>query len=348
MKNNGAINPEFSFARTIFFQALILACDSVKLSITAIYPDLKYIQYIHLKLGCFLHKQLIVDEELLMTIKLTEKQTPIFEQSKRINQYGQEYWTAREFSQILGYDNYRRFLAVIRKAKQACENSGYPVSAHFEHSVEWLVNAMGKKSKRTSINLSRYACYLIVQNANPSKPVAALAQTYFAIQSRKQELLEQKLNEEQSIEDQSRLLLRNEIVRHNKRLAEAARRAGVMKPDEFSAFQNQGYMGLYGGLDREQLHKKKGLEKNQKVLDYMGSTELAANLFRATQTEEKLRRENIHGKKLAYKVHYDVGQKVRQTIAELGGTMPEALPTPTKGINIIEQSKKANQQNSMK
>lgn len=275
---------------------------------------------------------------MAQTTPYRQSNTPIFERYKKLNAQGQEFWTARQLAEILEYPNYRSFSSVIRKAKQACENSGYAVNDHFEDTFTWIKDAAGKKRKQASINLSRYACYLIVQNANPCKSMVALGQTYFAIQSRRQELLaQQEEAEELSMEDQSRLLLRNEIARHNKRLAEAARRAGVNQPDEFSAFQNQGYMGLYGGLDREQLHKRKALKKHQKVLDYMGSTELAANLFRATQTEDKLRRENIRGKLLAYKVHHDVGAKVRQTIAELGGTMPEELPTPAKSVKTIEQ-----------
>lgn len=291
-------------------------------------------------MDCFLHpKDVQVRCIMAQTTAYQSPQLPIFERYKKCNKQGKEFWSARQLAEILGYPDYRGFMAVMRKARQACSNSGYSIAEHFESGIDQVITEAGKKRKRTTIKLSRYACYLIVQNANPEKTKVALGQTYFAIQSRKQELTGIDLGEALSIEDQSRLLLRNQISRHNKRLAEAARRAGIEQPEEFSTFQNQGYIGLYGGLDREQLHKKKGLKKRQKVLDYMGSTELAANLFRATQTEEKLRRENIQGKLLAYKIHHQVGEKVRHTIEELGGTKPEELPTPIKGIKNIAQKR---------
>ena len=259
-----------------------------------------------------------------------------FESIKQIDDDGNEYWYARDLQEILEYSEWRNFSKIIEKAKSACETSGHAVQSEFV-DVNKLVD-VGANLQRSiqDIVLSRYACYLIAMNGNPRKEVIALAQTYFAVKTHEQEQLELQK------EDSLRLQIRQDIKEHNISLAEAANQAGIKEPKDYAIFQNEGYKGLYGGLGVKQIHAKKGLKKSQKILDHMGSTELAANLFRSTQTDEKLRPERIKGKENANKIHHDVGAKVRQTIKELGGTMPEDLETPTKSIQQIrKESKKA-------
>jgi DNA-damage-inducible protein D len=262
----------------------------------------------------------------------------IFESIKHVNDYGQEFWYARELQRVLEYTEWRNLLKVIAKAKDACENSGASVDECFVEINKTSPMPHGGTKPLDDFMLSRYACYLIAMNGDPSKEVIAHAQTYFAVKTRQQELIE---NYEQLSEEQKRLSIRREMIEHNKSLAEAAQMAGVDTPHDYAIFQNKGYQGLYGGLGMREIHQRKGLKKSQKILDHMGSTELAANLFRATQTDEKPRRENVQGKEAANRTHYEVGKKVRQTIAELGGTMPEDLPTPEKSIKAIarEQNK---------
>lgn len=246
--------------------------------------------------------------------------TSPFENAKQMNEFGEEFWTARDLKSILQYSDFRNFREVISKAIISCQNSGYDQKQHFVEVTEMVQIGTGAKRAIRDYQLSRYACYLIIQNADPSKPMVALGQTYFAVQTRKQEIFEQ------GTEDEKRLLLREELRKHNTFLASAAKDAGVETSLEFAIFQNHGYRGLYGGRDQKDIHRYKKLKTSQKILDHMGSTELAANLFRATQTEEKIRRERIRGKNQANQTHYEVGKKVRQTINELGGTMPEDLP----------------------
>lgn len=259
-----------------------------------------------------------------------------FEEIKQINEFDQEYWSARLLGKVLEYAEYRNFLPVIEKAKEACRNSGQPVSDHFVEVHEMIELGKGGKREMESYALSRYACYLIVQNGDPTKPVIANGQTYFAIQTRRQELADDKAFQRLK-EDEKRLFLRNELKEHNKQLVEAAQQAGVETDLDFAVFQNHGYRGLYGGLEAKDIHARKGLKKSQKILDHMGSTELAANLFRATQAEEKLRRDEVKGKTNANRTHYEVGAKVRKTIEELGGTMPEDLPTPDNSVKKLER-----------
>ena len=257
-----------------------------------------------------------------------------FESIKHINEYGEEYWLARELQPVLEYVQWRNFAEAVERAKLACKNSGFSIEDHFADVSKTIEMPKGAHKDIPDYMLSRYACYLIVMNGDPRKEVIAIGQTYFAVKTRQQELID---NYEQLSEDQKRLAIRNEMIAHNKSLAEAAQIAGVVDPRDYAIFQNKGYQGLYGGLGAKEIHARKGLKKSQKILDHMGSTELAANLFRATQTDEKLRRENIQGKQAAYDTHYQVGKKVRQTIKELGGTMPEDLPTPKKSIAQIER-----------
>ncbi len=261
----------------------------------------------------------------------------VFESIKQINQYENEFWSARDLSKVLEYLKWDNFVNVINKAKSACQQSGIDPSDHFADVGKMIDLAKGARRKISDFMLSRYACYLIVQNADPNKEIIALGQTYFAVQTRKQELLNEY---ELLTEEKKRLAIRNELKEHNIQLADAAKDAGVIEPLDYAIFQNHGYMGLYGGLKAKDIHSRKGLKKSHKILDHMGSTELAANLFRATQTEDKLRRENIKGKNKANETHYKVGKKVRQTIEELGGTMPENLPTPDKSIKQLKNDKK--------
>lgn len=262
-----------------------------------------------------------------------------FENIKHINEYGQEFWYARELQQALEYTEWRNFSAVVEKAKAACSASGNEVDDHFVDVNKMVDIGSGTQREIDDVTLSRYACYLIVMNGDPRKQIIAVGQTYFAVKTRQQELVD---NYDQLTEDQKRLAIRDEIKRHNKSLAEAAQMAGVETSLDYATFQNYGYMGLYGGLTAQGIKQRKGLKKSQDILDNMGSTELAANLFRATQTDEKLRRENVQGKQAANLTHYEVGAKVRQTIADLGGTMPENLPTPEKSVKQLarEQEKR--------
>ena len=263
-----------------------------------------------------------------------DKDESIFENIKHILEDGTEYWNARELQHVLEYTDWRNFLKVVDKAKIACENSGILLEEHFVDVNKSSPMPNGGTRIIDDVQLSRYACYLIMQNGDPRKEVIAIGQTYFAVKTRQQEIIE---NYDVLTEEQKRLAIRNEIVAHNKALAETAKQAGITEPVEYAVFQNWGYKGLYGGMDMRAIHQHKGLKKSQKILDHMGSTELAANLFRATQTEEKLRRDNVQGKAEANRTHYEVGAKVRQTIKELGGTMPEDLPTPEKSIKQIER-----------
>ena len=271
--------------------------------------------------------------------KLEKKHRQTFENIRRESNDGGEYWWARELQVVLEYKSWDKFKAVIHKATKACSKSKIDPSYHFDHVDKMVTIGSGAKREKGDVKLSRYACYLIVQNGNPAKPVIASGQTYFAIQTRRQELADDEAFQ-QLDEDKKRLFLRNELKEHNKQLVEAASQAGVESGLDFAIFQNHGYQGLYGGLGARDIHRRKDLKKGQQILDHMGSTELAANLFRATQAEEKLRREDIQGKEKANIAHYEVGEKVRNTIKEIGGTMPEDLPTPETSVKVLESKSK--------
>ena len=260
-----------------------------------------------------------------------------FEDIKQIRADGTEFWSARELAPALEYTKWENFQNVIKRAIIACENSGHSVEDDFPE-VRKIVDAGITSKPVKDYELTRYACYLIVQNGDPRKEVIALGQTYFAIQTYRQEVADH-FNELD--EDRRRLVVRGDIKQWNQMLAETAHSAGVITNEEFAIFQNAGYMGLYGGLDVDDIHKRKNLEVGQKILDYMGSTELIANLFRISQTEEKLRKDEVDNAKTATSIHYSVGKEVRSAIEKIGGTMPEDLPTPEKSIQEIEREQMA-------
>lgn len=265
---------------------------------------------------------------------LVAKEYKCFEDIKHIRDDDTEFWYARELATVLDYTKWENFSKVINRAMIACKNSGHDVFDHFPEVGKMIDLPKGAKRKVVDYELSRYACYLIVQNGDPRKEVIALGQTYFAIQTYRQELAD---NFNKLDEDSRRLVVRGDIKQWNQLLAQTARNAGVITNEEFAIFQNAGYMGLYGGMTVDDIHKKKNLEVGQKILDYMGSTELIANLFRISQTEEKLRKDNISDADTATSVHHSVGKEVRKAIEEIGGTMPEDLPTPEKSIAELEK-----------
>ncbi|MDG4966119.1 DNA damage-inducible protein D [Lactococcus lactis] len=266
-------------------------------------------------------------------MELTNYDELTFENIKQIDENGQEFWYARDLQTVLEYTEWRNFIEVIDKAKTASQNAGNLVISNFVDVNKNVKIGFGYR-EIDDIKLSRYACYLIVQNGDPRKEVIALGQSYFAIKTRQQEVQDEfnKLSE-----DDKRISIRDEVKRHNKSLSESAGNAGVTN---FGEFHNYGYRGLYNGLTMADIHERKGLDNKEHILDNMGSAELAANLFRATQTDEKLRREQIKGAQNANDTHYEVGKKVRKTMADLGNAMPEDLPTPLESLKDIKQKAK--------
>ena len=263
---------------------------------------------------------------------MNQEITP-FEAIRRTNPEGNAFWSSRDFAKVLGYADYRNFQSVIESARTACLNSNQRVEDHFVDVTDMIEIGKGGQRAVRTVMMSRYACYLVIQNADPAKEIVAQGQTYFAIQTRRQELSDAE------VEEQRRLAIRSDLRAHNSQLADAAKDAGVIEPRDYAIFQNHGYLGLYGGLGAQDIHARKGLKKSEQILDHMGSTELAATLFRATQAEEKLRREKITGRAKANLAHREVGAKVRQTIRELGGTMPENLPA-AESIKPLESKVK--------
>jgi len=268
---------------------------------------------------------------------LQNPQSP-FERIKLTDPDGHEFWSARDLMPVLEYVSWQKFTNVLFKAQIACENSGNNPTDHFIQAVKMVPIGSDAKREVEDMHLSRYACYLVVQNADPNKEVVALGQTYFAVQTRRQELTDKNPLTELT-EDQRRLGLRQRIKHQNTDLASAAKNAGVVNTKDFAIFQNHGYQGLYNGLTAEAIHRKKKLKKSQHILDHMGTTELAANLFRSTQAEDKLRRDQIQGRDAANQVHFQAGLVVRRAIAELGGTMPEDSPN-ADSIKKLEREEK--------
>ena len=265
--------------------------------------------------------------------ELEAQQKKLFDDLRHIDEDGNEYWLARELQAALQYAKWENFHKVIKTAQIACKISQQNISDHFPEVRKMVAIGSGAKRSQVDYKLTRYACYLIVMNGDPRKEVIAWGQTYFAVKTRQQELAE--LYERLS-EDEKRLFIRGDIRQKNMLLAEAAHKAGIITNREYAAFQDAGYRGLYGGLAARDIAENKGLQSGEEILDHMGSEELAANLFRITQTEAKMRREGTDTPAKANAAHYEVGKIVRKAIKEAGGTMPENLPTPDKSIKELE------------
>lgn len=273
-----------------------------------------------------------------MNNELQDYKEKTFDDIKHIDEIGNEYWEARELMPLLEYSKWENFHKVIKKAMIACETSNNNVNDHFPEFRKPIVGGKGNIQNVVDYHLSRYACYLIVQNANPRKKSVALGQTYFAIQTRRQELLDDEIKSLN--EDEKRLKLRGQIKDGNKNLNDTVYQIGARTNKEFAKFHNEGYKGLYGGETMKRIQKRKGLNENENILDHMGSTESAANWFRITQTDEMLKNNNIDTLDLANKTHNKVGKEVRKTMIRLSGVAPENLPTPNKSIKQIEKEEK--------
>ena len=270
----------------------------------------------------------------MILLRKIDKNNKSFEDIKHIKEDGVEFWYARELQKVLNYSEWRKFEGVIKKAEISCNNSGIDSSDHFVGIDKMVQIGSGAKRKQQDYELTRYACYLIAQNGDSRKKVIALAQTYFAVQTRKQEITEKEYS--MLTEDEKRFYQRNLTRKGNYSLNQTAKKAGVKN---FDKFHNSGYKGLYNGETADDIAKRKGLRYREDILDNMGSDELIANLFRISQTEQKLRKDNIQGEKEANKTHYKIGKNIREVIAKNGGTMPEDLPTPKKSLKQLEKEK---------
>ena len=268
-------------------------------------------------------------------MKDLDKTNKSFENIKHIDENGVEFWYARELMRVLSYKDWRYFNAVIEKAKIACQNSEITDIDHFVASNKMVEIGSGAKREQKDYKLTRYACYLIAQNANPRLKIVALAQTYFAVQTTKQEIDEKEYSS--LTEDEKRFYQRDLTRKGNYSLNQVAKNAGVKN---FDKFHNAGYKGLYNGETADDIAKRKGLRYREDILDNMGSEELAANLFRITQTESRLKKDNICSEKEANKTHYNIGKNIREVIAKNGGTMPENLQTPKKSLKQLEKENK--------
>ena len=255
-----------------------------------------------------------------------------FEDIKHVDENDVEFWYARELMPILQYSKWQNFESIIDKAKISCKNSDISVFEHFTDVSKTIKMPKGAEKIISDYKLSRYACYLIAQNGDSRKTVIALAQTYFAVQTRKQEVIEKEYS--MLTEDEKRFYQRNLTRKGNYSLNQTAKKAGVKN---FDKFHNSGYKGLYNGETADDIARRKGLRYREDILDNMGSDELIANLFRISQTEQKIRKDNIQGEKEANKTHYRIGKNIREVIAKNGGTMPEDLPTPEKSLKQLEK-----------
>ena len=273
-------------------------------------------------------------------MKHIDKNNISFEDIKHIDDNGVEFWYARELMKILEYNKWENFEKVINKAKDACKNSGISILEHFPDVRKLSKRANNAEIEIKDYKLTRYACYLIAQNGDSRKKVIALAQTYFAVQTRKQEISEKEYS--MLTEEEKRFYQRNLTRKGNYSLNQTAKNAGVKN---FDKFHNAGYRGLYNGETADDIAKRKGLRYREDILDNMGSDELIANLFRISQTEQKLRKDNISGEKEANKTHYNIGKNIREVIEKNGGTMPEDLPTPKKSLKQLEKEKNRNLKN---